>query len=179
MKKIFTVLIVSMVGLLAGCTSSPKTTHNLEFDFASVKSYSLFPRESKFSELQRMNDFERNRIELALEQQMESIGLEYKELEESDVVVTYFLVGNSLRNLQQYNKGVKACIACTPKEQLALNKEVRTSMLIIDVLDRETKTTVFRGMQKIDLDVEENSEEQNVEVIRVVSEILTLLPIKH
>ncbi|WOH37139.1 DUF4136 domain-containing protein [Thalassotalea fonticola] len=163
---------------LNGCSSSPETSFNEEFDFSSVKTYSLFPRESKFTELQDMSDFHRNRIELAVEKQMEKQDFSYSQFEQADVIISYFLVGKSLRELQKYNKGVKACLGCSDKEQAALNKEIKTSMLVLDILDSEKKRSVFRGFTKLDLDVEDTSEENQQETIEAVQMILSKFPPK-
>lgn len=178
--KKFTLLsfMIFSAVFINGCSTTPETSFNDEFDFSSVKTYSLFPRESKFTELQEMSDFQRNRIELAVEQQMEQQHFSYSQFEQADVIISYFLVGNSLRELQKYNKGVKACLGCSKNEQAALNKEIKTSMLVLDVLDSEKKRSIFRGYTKLDLDVEDTSEENQQETIEAVQLILSQFPPK-
>lgn len=177
-KIILLSFMIVSAGFIAGCSSSPETSFNEEFDFSSVKTYSLFPRDSKFTELQEMSDFQRNRIELAVENQMEQQQFSYSQFEQADVIISYFLVGSSLRDLQKYNKGVKACLACSQNEQAALNKKIRTSMLILDVLDSKRKRSVFRGYAKVDLDPENTSEENQQETTQAVQLILSKFPPK-
>ncbi|WNC69273.1 DUF4136 domain-containing protein [Thalassotalea nanhaiensis] len=176
-KKIIFIIALFIPALfITGCSTSPDTSFNNEFNFANVKTYSLFPRESKFTELQEMSDFQRNRIELAVEQQMELQQFSYTHFEQADVIISYFLVGNSLRELQKYNKGVKACLGCSQNEQAALNKDIRTSMLVLDVLDSEKKRSIFRGYTKVDLDPKNTSEENQQETIEAVQLILSQFP---
>ncbi|OUS28800.1 hypothetical protein A9Q98_07185 [Thalassotalea sp. 42_200_T64] len=165
--------------LLIACTSNIDTDYNDEFDFTQVKSYGIFPRESKFTELQRMSDFQRNRIELAIENQMDGQDFEYKNFEQADVIVTYFLVGNSLGDLQKYNKGVMACLACSQKEQASLNAGIRRSMLVIDILDSDKKRSVFRGFIKVDIKEKNTSEENQAETVQAVKQILSQFPPKQ
>ncbi|WNC71667.1 DUF4136 domain-containing protein [Thalassotalea psychrophila] len=176
-KKI--ILVTSFfcsVLFITGCSTSTETSFNDEFDFTVVKTYSLFPRESKFTELQEMSDFQRNRIELAVEKQMELQNFSYTQFEQADVIISYFLVGNSLSELKKYNKGVKACLGCSQNEQAVLNKDIRTSMLVLDVLDSDKKRSIFRGYTKLDLDPEDTSEENQQETIEAVQLILSQFP---
>lgn len=175
-KLILLSLVIFSVVFIAGCSSSAETSFNEEFDFSSVKTYSLFPRESKFTELQEMSDFQRNRIELAVEKQMELQHFSYTQFEQADVIISYFLVGNSLSELKKYNKGVKACLGCSQNEQAALNKDIRTSMLVLDILDSENKRSIYRGYAKVDLDPENTSEENQQETIEAVQLILSQFP---
>lgn len=178
MNTLFRGLIVGASLMLASCATPPKTTHSESYNFSIVKSYSLFPRESKFTELQRMSDFQRNRIELAIENQMEAQDFEYKELEKSDVVISYFLVGRSLSDLKRYNRRVKACLGCSKKEQERLNKDIRTSMIILDVLDNTKKRSIFRGYSKVKIDEENTSDENQQEMVEAISTILSQFPTK-
>lgn len=80
--------------------------------------------------------------------------------------------------LQKYNKGVKACLGCSENEQATLNKEIKTSMLVLDVLGSEKKRSVFRGVTQLDLDVEDTSEDNQQETIAAVKIILSQFPPK-
>ncbi|NMP15908.1 MULTISPECIES: DUF4136 domain-containing protein [unclassified Thalassotalea] len=171
--------LLSMVfglSLMLGCASEPTSSVNPDFNFTQVKTFSLFPRESRFSDIQSLSDYERNRIELAIEQKMEESGFDYKPLEDADVVISYFLVGRSLRELQTYNKLVRACLGCAQAEQQRLNQDIRSSMLVIDVLDSVKRRSVFRGFVKVDLDIENSSDENQQEIIAAVDQILGQLP---
>lgn len=178
MNTLFRSIIISMCLLLAACSTLPETSHSDNYNFSEIKSYSLFPRESKFTELQRMSDFQRNRIELAIENQMEVQNFEYKELEKADVVVSYFLVGRSLTELKKYNRRVRACLGCSNKEQDALNKDIRTSMIILDVLDNTKKRSIFRGYSKVKIDQETTSDENQQEMVEAITGILSQFPPK-
>lgn len=175
--KIFTVSFFSLVMTLAGCSVDPEFRYTKEYDFSAVKTYSLFPRESKFSSIQQISDFQRNRIELSIEEEMEGFYLTYKDYEDADVVVSYFIVENSLKELKAYNKGVAACLGCSNNQQKELNKDIKTSMLIIDVLDNENKRSVYRSFVDMKLDDKSTSDENNEIIKEAVKNLLINLPL--
>lgn len=177
LKKIF--LFVFTVLLLPSCISPARFTANQEFDFSRVKNYSMFSRNSDFTNFQHISDFNRNRIEIAIENAMEVKQYDYTDLDNADVVVSYYLVGKSLKSLQQYNRKVKACLGCTLKQQNALNKDMYRSTLIIDVLDGKRLRTVYRSFTKLKVDVENNSDENQEIIIDTVERILQNLPSKN
>ncbi|MDN3653349.1 DUF4136 domain-containing protein [Thalassotalea ponticola] len=142
------------------------------YNFNRVDSYSLFARDSKFTGLQSLSDYQRNRIELAIERKMERLGYQYDSLAQADIVVSYFLVGSSLAELENYNRFVRACLGCSEQQQQQLNKAIRSSMLIVDVLDGERKRSVYRGYTHVDLDIEHNSDENQQQIIDAVDQIL-------
>ena len=170
-------LFISLVTLLiSGCSSNPEYRFDQEYNFAQVKTYGIFPRESKFSEIQYLSDFQRNRIELSIENVMEQRNFSHAEYEQADVVVSYFWVGRSLQELKDYNKGVKACLGCSAAEQQGLNKDIKISMLIIDIIDNETKRSVYRSFNEIKLKEDNSSDENNNLIIEAVIEMLANFP---
>ncbi|TRX55895.1 DUF4136 domain-containing protein [Thalassomonas sp. M1454] len=164
---------------LSGCSVSPEYRFNEEYDFSQIKSYSLFPRESKFSSIQQLSDFERNRIELTIEEEMERFALVYKDFEEADVVVSYFFVERSLKELKAYNKGVGACLGCSDNQQKQLNKDIKTSMLIVDVLGNEKKRSIYRSFVDMKLDEKDTSDENNAVIKEAVRNVLANFPVAN
>ena len=49
----------------------------------------MFPRDSKFNEVQYLSDFQRNRVEISIEKVMEQRNFSYTEYEQADVVVEH------------------------------------------------------------------------------------------
>ncbi len=166
MTKSLQILLITFVSLcmMSGCSSKAQTSANKDFDFNGINSYSLFERDSDFTDWQHLSDFERNRIEIAIENTMDRHDFSYKSVDEADVVVSYFLVGRNIAELNQYNKKVKACLGCTKRELKLLNYNVRPSTLIIDILDGERLRSVYRSHVQLKLRVE-NDSETNREII--------------
>ena len=175
--KIFTVSLFSLVMILTGCSVDPDYRYTEGYDFNNIKSYSLFPRESKFSSIQQLSDFQRNRIELTIEEEMERLHLTYKDYEAADVVVSYFIVERSLTELKAYNKGVGACLGCSNNQQKELNKDIKTSMLIIDVLDNDNKRSVYRSFVDMKLGEKNTSDENNEIIKEAVKNLLINFPL--
>lgn len=170
-------LFIAFVTLfLSGCSTNADYRFQQDYDFAKVTTYGIFPRESKFSEIQYLSDFQRNRIELSIEKVMEQRNFSYAEYEQADVVVSYFWVGRSLKELKDYNKGVKACLGCSAAEQQRLNKDIKSSMLIIDIIDNAKKRSVYRSFVKIKLKEDNSSDENNDLIIEAVAEMLASFP---
>ncbi|MEW6998199.1 DUF4136 domain-containing protein [Colwelliaceae bacterium BS250] len=170
-------LFISLVTLLiSGCSSQTEYRFDQDYDFSQVKTYGIFPRESKFSDIQHLSDFQRNRIEISIENVMEQRNFSYAEYEKADVVVSYFWVGRSLQELREYNKGVKACLGCSPSEQQDLNKDIKSSMLIIDIIDNANQRSVYRSFVKIKLKEGNSSDENNDLIIEAVAEMLANFP---
>ena len=65
-------VIFSLLCLLNACASNKKAgvVFHGDFDFSAVKSYSLYDRNSTFSETQSLFDTRRNAIEIAIERTM-------------------------------------------------------------------------------------------------------------
>ncbi len=162
--------------LVAACTSNTKFNYDVKYDFANISNYSIYPRGSKFNDIQHLSDYQRNRFEIAIEQAMEQRNYPYQNYLQADIVVSYFLVKQSLQELKVYNKAVKACIACGEAEQQQLNKDIKSSMLIIDIVDNKKKRSVYRSFAKLKLSAENNSEENQDLIDQAIENILINFP---
>ncbi|WP_185968034.1 DUF4136 domain-containing protein [Thalassotalea sp. PS06] len=158
--------------LITGCSSQPSAQYNADYDFVDISSYSLFPRHHEFNDVQRLSDFQRNRIELAIEHAMDELAFSYTEQDEADVVVSYFLVQTSLQELKNYNRKVKACLICTEKEQRSLNRKIRTDMLIIDLISTSNMRSVYRQSSPLKMKPKNTSDENRQLIIEAVQESL-------
>ncbi len=166
-----------MLFSLAGCANQPSAKYNANYPFSEIVSYSLFPRSHAINDVQRLSDFQRNRIELAIEEAMEDLDFSYAEQENADVVVSYFVVQSSLRELKAYNREVKACLVCTEKEQRTINKAVRTDMLIIDLLPTSNMRSVYRQVTDLKMKPKNSSDENRQLIIDAVEQALADLSV--
>ncbi|WP_371189557.1 DUF4136 domain-containing protein [Thalassotalea maritima] len=149
------------------------------YDFNRVSSYGLYPRDSDFTQLQSLPYYQRSRIEIAIENKMHDLAMNYQPVEQADVIITYFVVQSDPSELWQYNKQVRACLGCTSKEQRQLTKGLRSSTLIIDILDGQTERSVYRAFSKLELNPKDNSDEQQQMIVAAVDNILNQLPNKR
>lgn len=174
--RIFAFFLILMVLPSCGIKTSVQTKEG--FDFKQVKTFSVFPRSSEFVNLQELSDFQRNRIEMAIEQSMESHQYLYVDHEQADVVVSYFWAGRSLKELAKYNSKVKACIGCTKEEKSNYNRKIRLSTLIIDVLDSKSYRSIYRNLTILKLNGKNNSEENQQIIASTVTDLLADFPLQ-
>lgn len=152
------------LGLLSSCSISPKASvkYHPRFDFSAIESYSFYERNSDFTELQNIRYALRNNIELAIEKRLENLGLTYKEPQEADFVVSYYLLTNNKKNLAKYNKRVKYCDHClnfyTGNARKKSWRQVHGSLLI-DLVDTKRNRTVWRSIYPMNLKSGENSQQ--------------------
>lgn len=82
-----------------------------------LTSYSLFPRNSSFSEQQNISDGLRNSIEIAIEGNFEQQGFTYKEVSNADVIVTYQLLGKNYKSKSSEQPFSTHCEHCTKPQK--------------------------------------------------------------
>ena len=170
-RRILSLFIIFF--LLSSCTVITNVQTKEGFDFKSIQTYSIFPRNSEFVSLQELSDFQRNRIELAIERAMESQQFQYADYNKADVVVSYFWAGRNFKALAKYNDKVKACIRCSKFQKEDYNRDIRASSLIIDVLDNKTYRTVYRNSTVLELRGKNNSEENQEIIMETVTDLLS------
>ncbi len=178
MLRVF--LIISLC-FLTGCSTKQvvKVKYQEIYDFSKVKKYSLYKREHEFNEWQSISDALRNDIELAIENTLDKKGYQYTEVDSSDIVITYYLVGNSQKNFQRYNNGVNYCSYCLvyePSGSRADLLDTTVGSLVIDAVDMKTKRSVWRSSYPLKIKAKDNSQEIQDKVHELVEVMLDELP---
>ena len=168
--------------VLTGCSSSNNAASKYltKYDFTQLKSYQLISRDSKLAELQSMNDVLRNNIEYALEQHMDKLGFVFLANGESDILVSYFMLNNNVTLLKRYNKSVNYCSFCVGLYQSSDGKshlKMKPGSLVIDVIDRKTKRSVWRAVSPLNIKTKDNSLEVNDKLHQAVSAMFTSFPV--
>ena len=178
---LFTTLIL-LFALLAGCTSSrPAITkfHN-HFNFSQVSSYSLYDRNSDFSDFQNISDASRNSIELAIEQVLEKSGFIYQLDDAADIIVTYHLINKNGKELASYNKGVGYCSYCLRGGEAQRNKKQWKMMpgsLILDIINPKNQRSVWRSVYDLKIKVnKDNSKEVQLKIYQAVESMMKKYP---
>lgn len=173
-------LTLCLALLVVSCSVKPKaqSRYQANFDFKTAKSYSLYYRNSVFSDYQNLSDTDRNSVELAIEQAFDARGFAYKEPEQADFIITYFVSQNSRRDLARYNQGVRYCRYCL-QEYDDDSKELSVKpfgTFIVDLVDTKTKRSVWRAVSDIRLSDKDNSQELQVKFEQALVAMLSQYP---
>lgn len=181
-------LLIAAIGLLASCSSVPETVtkYQPKYQFDTIKSYSMYERNSSFTELQNLADGTRNQIELALERALDSRGLQYKPFKEADIIVSYYLVGRNNVEFRKYNKGIRYCATCLrfakdddDDHQRMSAKQASRGSLIVDLVDPKNKRTMWRSSAKVDIEAEDSSPERHDKISQAVKAMLSAAPLNR
>ena len=149
------------------------------FDFSVVKSYSLYDRDSAFSETQGLLDTRRNAIEIAIERTMARNKFSYETLEKADLIVTYHVFNGKRNEYSKYNKAVHFCTHCLRATTWKTDRQyssISQGSLVLDLVDPKKNRSVWRSVYPLDLEVKENSAETNDRIKQAVSAMLAEYP---
>ena len=165
---------------LSGCSNFPREAeaHAFRyFDFTKINTYSFYDRNADFFDYQSLSGVMRNNIELAIEQELDLLGLNYQPIEKADVIISYFWVQDSDKELRQYNKGINYCAAClniksSTNQQQSEQITAKVDSLIIDIIDPIKKRSVWRSSYPLKIKVKENSQEVQAKIQIAVKQML-------
>lgn len=179
MLKIISITL--LLSLLSACSSRQDAgvVYHDGFDFSQVKSYSLYHRNSSFTDSQNLLDTRRNAIEIAIERTMSSKKFDYLEPEQADVIVTYYFLNGKTREYSNYNEAVRFCVHCLRANAWQTNHQYSTlakGSLILDLVDPKKKRSVWRSAYPLNIDVKDNSTKLNKKIQQAVSLMLALYP---
>ena len=149
------------------------------FDFLNAKKYSFYGADSLFSNVQNLSYAQRSRIELAIEKKLASQGFSYSDIDGADLIVTYHWVDKKHKDYLNYNKAVLFCAHCLKANTWVKkgdNWKAFPGGLIIDLVDPQSKRSVWRGMHPLALDPKNNSQKRNDRIIMTVNTILSQYP---
>jgi len=174
-------VIALLIPLLSACSSnrSAGVVYHESFDFSQVKSYSLYNRNSPFTDSQNLIDIRRNAIEIAIERSMGNQKFNYTVPEQADVIVTYYLLNGIPGEYDKYNDVVRFCVQCLRANTWQTTKQysnVTKGSLILDLVDPKQKRSVWRSAYPLDIDVKDNSAELNEKIQQAVSLMLAQYP---
>lgn len=182
--------------VLSGCSSSPEPAivkHQLpRFDFDAITSYSTFPRESKFTDFQDINDALRNTIELAIEREFDRQGFVFKTPDEADVMVAYQLSGLQVNKGQKRTADIHICPegqVCDNgrknkakksnrqrKQQSNFRQSQNLGSLVINLINPQNKQSVWKTSYPLDVDDKDNSRDVQEKIEAAMVEIMKQYP---
>ena len=166
------------ITLLAACSTSDNAIYHADFNFSSVSSYSIYERNSDFTDNQNLSDTRRNSIEIAIEKNMAKQSMQYRAPEEADVIVTYHVV-HMASDYKRYNKSVLFCQQCLQANNWHRGSDklkISQDSLIIDLIDPKRSRSVWRSIQPLKIEPKDNSQEVNEKIQQAVNAMLNQLP---
>lgn len=150
----------------------PSVQYQSRFDFSQIKTYSFYPRNSDFSELQIVNSAMRNGIELSVEQRLESFGLSYETPDKADVIVSYYVLTPNKKNFRLYNKSVKYCGYClsfyTGNGKVKSWKQ-QSGSLLIDLVETQKNRSIWRSIYPLKIKMKDTSQKVQERIDEVIS----------
>ncbi len=149
------------------------------FDFAAVQSYSLYERNSAFTETQSLLDSRRNAIEIAIEGMMAKKHFNYTEPEQADVIVTYYVMNGKRSDYSSYNKVVHFCQHCLRATAWKTDNRYANAThgsLILDLVDPKKQRSVWRSVYPLDIKDKDNSAKRNEKIQQAVASMLAQYP---
>lgn len=179
MKKML--IVIFILFNFSACSINPEVTiqYQPRFDFSTITSYSLYPRNSDFSELQNVNSILRNNIELAIEQRLDTLGLRYEQSENADVIVSYYLLSPSRKKFNAYNKSVKYCEHCLNFYQGDAKEkswQKHPGSLLIDLVETKTHRSVWRSVYPLNIKTKDSSQKVQTRISDVILWMFTENP---
>ncbi len=167
--------------LLTACSSNEKAgvVYHDRFDFSAVQSYSLYERNSKFTETQGLLDSRRNAIEIAIESSMAINKFNYTDVEKADIIVTYHLFNGKRGEYSKYNETIHFCVPCLRATSWQTENKYQSIMqgnLILDIIDPQKKRSIWRSVYPLALEEKDNSAVTNDKIKQAISLMLAQYP---
>jgi hypothetical protein len=173
--------IILLAIMASGCVSQKAalSKYQTRYNFSDIKSYSTYDRSSEFSDFQNISDATRNSIELAIEQVFDKNGYFYAQVDKSDVVIGYHLIGNNNKELDKYNKGVGYCQYCLRGGEVAKGKKswhMVPGSLILDVVNSKNNRSIWRSVYHLQIDEDDNSREVQKKIYQAIDNMIKRFP---
>jgi len=167
--------------LLTACSVNNSAFSRVKksFDFSSIHSYSTFERNSVFSDFQNISDSTRNSIEIAIEQAFDAKGLLYKNPNNADVVIGYYLITENSNELVEYNKGMKYCRVCLKwSVDYGNNPEwlIVPGSLVLDIVSMENNRSIWRSVYPLKITEKDNSNDIQLKTNSALNIMLKQFP---
>ena len=175
------IITVFFLFLLTACSSGRPSgvVYHQDFDFSQVKTYSLYSRNSPFTESQSLIDSRRNAIEIAIERVMGKKQFSYTEPEQADVIVTYHVLDGKYGDYSKYNEAVHFCHLCLRASTWQTEQQysnVSLGNLVLDLVDPKRNRSVWRSVYPLDINPKDNSAQTNEKIQQAVASMLAQYP---
>ena len=175
-----TLIVFSYILLLSACANpNAGVVFHDDFDFSAVKNYSLYGRNSTFSETQGLLDTRRNAIEIAIERTMATKMFSYTTIEKADVIVTYHIFDAKHGDFSKYNKAVNFCNHCLGATTWHTDRQYSTISsgdIVLDLIDPKRNRSIWRSIYSLNIKDVENSAKTNDKIKEAITLMLAQYP---
>ena len=179
MKNIPLLFLCLFIFFVSACSTHSDAVYQTNFNFSKVKNYSIYQRDSTFTNTQNLTDSKRNSIEIAIEKALDHQGFQYQEIDKADMVITYHMLNGKKDDYRDYNKEVLFCHHCL-KASNWYNEgdklKIKLGSLIIDLIDPKRKRSVWRNIAPLKINDKDNSQVVNDKIQQTVMLMLQQYP---
>jgi len=179
LKNITSLFLLLIISTVSACSSHSDAVYQTSFDFSKVKTYSIYQRDSTFTDTQNLTDNRRNSIEIAIEKTLDQQGFQYQDIAKADLVITYHLLNGNKNSYHDYNKEVRFCQNCLRANNWhneGSPLKIKQGSLIIDLVDPKKKRSVWRGIAPLKLKNKDNSQVVNEKIQQEVKDMFQQYP---
>jgi hypothetical protein len=176
MKKIVTTCLL-LISLIACTPAKPVLDYSDIYNFSAVRTYAMASRDDMQDNEALISDMMRNRIELAIESQMDAKGFKSVTRDKADVHVAYYVITQERQQVTQVDRPVYRCRYCAPA--WASDVQVRQyteGTLIIDVIDGKTRKAVWRGSTAGRINPKADMDDRKEQINKAVAFLLDSFP---
>lgn len=177
MYKRLLVCIGIFFALIACAPAKPVLDYSDIYNFSAVQSYAMSSRDDMQDSEALISDMTRNRIELAIEAQLDAKGFKSVARDQADVLVAYYVITQERQQITQTERPVYRCRYCAPA--WASDVQVRQyseGTLIVDVIDSKTGKAVWRGSTAGRIDPKAEMEQRKEQINKAVALVLSGFP---
>jgi len=183
-NKLSRLILIPIVLLVGACstTYTPETDQSTSYDFAAVKSYHVIGDKQLKNPM--FSDIDRNRLEVAIDSEMQQRGKLEVAQGEADILVSYFVVTkDKVKVNSSYSGGYYGggCYRCGYAYGGGVNqistRDYVEGTLVVDIIDNETKLSVYRSTLTKPLKSYDTVQEREQAINKVVSDMIKPLPL--
>lgn len=177
--KTVQVFCVLLSALLVACApAKPALDYNEVYNFSAVHSYAITARDDMQDKQALISDMTRNRIELAIESNMDAKGFNDVERKKADVLIAYYVISQDRKQITQQQTPVTyRCRYCAPTWATDVQvREYTEGTLIIDVIDNKTGKAVWRGSAAGRINPQADMEQRKEQINKAVEFVLSGFP---
>ncbi|WP_019029526.1 DUF4136 domain-containing protein [Colwellia piezophila] len=182
-NKVTTLVAFSSILLLGACATNyvPETDKSSSYDFSKIETYSVIGDEQLKNPM--FSDIDRERFDAAIDISMQRYNIEEVSAEEADVLVSYFVVTkDKIKVSASYSGGyANSCYRCGYGYGGGVThfntRNYVEGTLVVDIIDSESKLSVYRSMLTKPLKSYENTQEREQAINKIVSDMMQKLPL--
>lgn len=177
-------MIIPLVIMLGACstTYTPEVDKSSQYDFASVETFNVIGDNLLRNPM--ISDMDRVRLDNALKTSLNELGKVEDSQGEADVLVSYFVVTKDKVKVNSTGGGAyygSGCYRCGYRYGGGVShistREYVEGTLVLDIIDNETKMSVYRSTLKKPLQSYDTPKERDQAIYKMVGSMIEKLPV--